>query len=149
MSKARALFPRRQNMNSIMATSTERLSVIDFITKHRIISPRFRVMDYCRSEGQLLVAALTSKLIPSQAFISPLYIQNIVSPFLILRQILFSSTSLSGALGRTSRLVRTISRAILSILIILIAPVRFSASFAILKKACLSHQYEIIMEVAA
>lgn len=143
--KPRVLLPRRQNMNNVMAGATKRLPIVSVISIERILSPRFRVMNYTVSKRESLATILTSKLISSETEITPLNIKYVVPPLLSGAGILLSTTTLSSTLSRGITFVRTGWRTILTFLIILVTPKSRSTAFTVLKKACLSHHYDVIM----
>ncbi len=130
-------FTIRQNMDFVMATPTESNTIRNFYPKFRGIFPGLNVMDNCLILFRnILTTVLAYFIISSKANITPLNILPVIKLSLWVKNRL---GSLSGTLLRGIRLIRTTSRAVFTLLVILVNPKRFSTSFAISIKSCFLH----------
>lgn len=131
----------------IVAFATDRHTIRNLIAKLWVFLPRFRVVNYSSSVSKLYTAVLTGKIITRQTLITPVNIQNIITPALIASN-LFSTRSLGLALSSSSRFIRAYCRAKSpSFIVIRVAPKRFYTTLTVFVKSSLLHQYDFSMEI--
>lgn len=134
-------------INDIMATPTDGHTIVNIVSKLRVFFPRLGVMYYTSPRCDFLTTVLANIFISSKALIAPFNIKYIISPLLILAKIEFSISPFGQALLPPITFIRTSPRTIFSLLIILIRPKRLCTSLAIFIKACLFHQYDVIIKL--
>lgn len=136
-------------MLNVMATPTKDFAVIHIIPKFREAFPRLRVMhNSLRFTRHVFTTLYTNITISCEALIPPFYILPIIKLTAgCIPKIKLRLRTLGRALPFGVRFIGTRSGAPTpSIFVILVDPIRFSASLTVTKKPSLSHIYNYTWE---
>lgn len=100
-------------INYIMASSTKSYTIRNFISKHGVVFPAFNVVySSLIFTPNFFLASLTDKVISNKTIVSPLNIENVVSPLYSIAKILFCLFTFSNTLYRAVTFISTRPRTI-------------------------------------
>lgn len=139
--ETRTLFTGRQDMYSVMASPTERNSVIDIIPKLRGVLPRFNVVGYSLAfTRNILVALLAHFVVSNQNKVSPLDISKAIKLSGLIAEVISRLRSLGGALLLRIGFITAFRRTEESgFHVVWISPERLSTADAILELPLFHH----------